>query len=189
MRGAGGVDEVDVRLGERVDTIDRSGANRNPGRLAFLAPGLGLPSSALGRCRGEAAEDRVEDGWHARKPSPVAASEDGDAPQDRQHGRQADLGSDPFCPRSRRPEQVADPAGEHLELLLADAGTLGDRVGLGVGLDRDQAIRPVGIQAVSHRHAAQPGGHASVATTPRSSWSAPLRASTVRARTSRSAAR
>ena len=50
---------------------------------------------------------------------------------------------------------MADPSREHLELLLANARPFGDRVALGARRDRDQAVRPVGVQAVSHRDAAQ----------------------------------
>ena len=107
--------------------------------------------------RGETAEDGVEDGRHACQPGPVVAGEDGDAPEERQHGRQPDPCADALGARGGRPEQVADPSGEHLELLLADARSLGDRVALGARRDRDQAVRPVGVQAVSHRHAAQSG--------------------------------
>ena len=52
---------------------------------------------------------------------------------------------------------MADPSREHLELLLADARPFGDRVALGARRDRDQAVCPVWVQAVSHRDAAQSG--------------------------------
>ena len=114
-----------------------------------LAPGPG--------CCSETAEDRVEGIRHPRQTGPIFTGEDTDATQEWKHGRETDACADALRTRGGRPDQVTDPSGEQFEVLLADARTLGARIALGAGHDRDQPKRAVRVQTVSRRHAAQSG--------------------------------
>ena len=150
-------------------------------RVAARPTWRSLPVLALGvGSRREAAEHAVERLRHAGQPGPVVGGEDRDASQEREDGRQPDPCPDALGARSGRTEQMADPSGEHLQLLLADARPLGDRIGLGPWRDRRRGSTPdrgpgrAGPPCVA-------GGLRSPhrpATTPSSSWSAPRRAST-----------
>ena len=127
----------------------RPAARPRPGSLASFPPGT---------CgRGEAAEDGVEDVRHPCQTGPVVTGEDGDATHEGQHGRQPDSCTDALGARGCRPEQVTDPSGEQLEVVLADAWSLRGRVALRTGRDCDKPVRAVGVQAAAHRHSAQSG--------------------------------
>ena len=88
------------------------------------------PCSWTGRLR--QAKDGVEDVRHACQTGPILTGEDADATHEWQHGRQPDTRTDTLGARGGRPEQVTDPAGEQLEVFLADARPL--RVGSLSGL-------------------------------------------------------
>ena len=146
-------------VSQRRDAVNRLQPDHNPG-LAGRRPARDLAPARGRRGRGgrEPPEDAVEDGRDTRQTRPVGSGEDRDPAVERQHRRQADPGADTLGTWCGRSEQVADPAREHLELLVADARPLGDRIGLRTRRDRDEAVVPVGIQAVAGGDATQPGG-------------------------------
>ena len=160
LRGARGIDEIGIRGGQRTDAVDRRCADGHPrGLLLVPVESPALPGPGV-RSRSEAAQHGVERLRHAGQPGPVVWRQDRDAAQEWEDGRQPDPGPDALGTRGGRTEQMADPSGEHLQLLLADARPLGDGVGLGPWRDGDEAVAPIGVQAVPHAGASQAGcGH------------------------------
>ena len=80
-----------------------------------------------------------------------------DAASHRQHHGQADPGAGALRPRGGRSQQVADPAGEDLEVPLVDAGSVRRRVRLQARGNCRQSVGPVRVQPEPAGDPAQPG--------------------------------
>ena len=147
LGGPGRVDDVGGRRGEVLGAVHDRRADRDPGGRQ------GPPGRRAGTGRGRAAEGRVQCRADALEPRPLGPRQQDDATAHRQDGRQPDPGTRALRACRRRPDQVADAARQHLEVVLVEPRPVRGRVRLRPGGDRGHPERVVRVEP-------EPGGDA-----------------------------